>query len=90
MRIDRLDWDDYRIEHIARHSVEPEEVWEACEDPMHLAHREGRDRYRLYGQTAAGRYLFVVLERVENTVYKPITARDITQDEIRNYRRLRK
>jgi len=90
MRISRLDWDDYCIEHIARHNVELEEVWEVCEDPMHLAHREGRNRYRLYGQTAAGRYLLVVLERVEGTVYKPITARDMNQGEKRNYRRLRK
>jgi hypothetical protein len=90
MFISRLEWDDYRVEHIARHSVEPYEVWEVCEDPLHLAHREGHNRYRLYGQTMEGRYLFVVLEHVEGTVYKPITARDMTDAEKRNYRRLRK
>jgi uncharacterized DUF497 family protein len=90
MLIDRLDWDDYRIEHTARHGVEPSEVWEVCEDPLHLAHREGRDRYRVYGQTAGGRYLFLVLEHLEGTVYKPITARDMTEAERRSYRRLRK
>ena len=90
MYIERLDWDDYRIEHIARHHVEPDEVWEVCEDPLHLAHREGRNRYRLYGQTAEGRYLFVVLEHIEARLYKPITARDMTSGEKRNYRRLRK
>lgn len=51
MFISRLDWDDYRIEHIARHDVEPDEVWEVCEDPFHLARRQGHNRYRLYGQT---------------------------------------
>ncbi|MFQ5615082.1 MAG: BrnT family toxin [Anaerolineales bacterium] len=90
MYISDLDWDDYRVEHIARHEVEPFEVWEVCEDPLHLARRQGRNRYRLYGQTADGRYLFVVLERVEDTVYKPITARDMTAKEKRNVRRLRK
>jgi len=90
MFISNLSWDDYRVEHIARHGVEPHEVWEVCEDPLHLAHREGRNRYRLYGQTAAGRYLFVVLEQVEGTMYKPITARDMTDAERRNYRRLRR
>ena len=89
MLISRLAWDDYRIEHIARHNVEPHEVWEVCEDPLHLAHREGPNRYRLYGQAAGGRYLFVILEHVEGTVYKPITARDMTDGERRNYRRLR-
>ncbi len=90
MHISNLDWDDYRIEHVARHDVEPHEVWEVCEDSLHLAHREGRNRYRLYGQTIEGRYLFIVLEQVEQTVYKPITARDMTDGEKRNYRRIRR
>lgn len=90
MRIGRLDWDDYRIEHIALHDVEPVEVWEVCRDPLHLAHREGRNRYRLYGQAADGRYLFIVLEHIEGTAYKPITARDMTEGEKRGYRRLRR
>ncbi|MFN8493353.1 MAG: hypothetical protein U0350_37490 [Caldilineaceae bacterium] len=90
MYIRKLDWDDYRIEHIAYHNVEPNEVWEICEDPFHLAHREGRNRYRLYGQTAAGRYLFVVLEHIDGGKYKPITARDMTPAEKRNFRRLQK
>ena len=90
MYIGRLLWDDYRVDHIAQHDVEPDEVWEVCLDPLHLAHREGRRRYRLYGHTADGRYLFVVLEHIEHTVYKPITARDMTDGEKRGYRRLRK
>ncbi len=90
MRIVELEWDDYRIEHIALHQIKPDEVWEVCEDSLHVAHRQGRDRYRLYGQTADGRYLFVVLERVEGATYKPITARDMTDTEKRNYRRVRK
>lgn len=90
MRINRLEWDDYRIEHIAQHDVEPGEVWEVCEDPLHRAYREGHDRYRLYGQTADGRYLFIVLEHVEGAIFKPITARDMTEGERNGYRRLRK
>ncbi len=90
MYINDLDWDDYRVEHIARHNVDPYEVWEVCEDTLHLAHRQGHNRYRLYGQTVAGRYLFIVLERIEGTVYKPITARDMTTKEKRSFRRLRK
>jgi hypothetical protein len=37
MRITKLSWDDYRIDHIAQHGVESEEVWEVCEDSLHLA-----------------------------------------------------
>lgn len=90
MRITKLDWDDYRIDHIAQHDVEPEEVWEVCEDPLHLARRQQRNRYLHYGQTADGRYLFVVLEQIEDTVFKPITARNMTEGEKQNFRRLRK
>jgi uncharacterized DUF497 family protein len=90
MRITKLDWDNYRIDHVTAHGVEPEEVWEVCEDSLHLAHRQGENRYRLYGQTAGGRYLFVVLEHVEGSIYKPITARDMSEGEKQNFRRLRK
>ena len=90
MRISKLDWDDYRIDHIAQHEIGPDEVWEVCEDSLHWARREGRNRYRLYGQTRDGRYLFVVLEHVEGTIYKPITARDMTEGERQNFRRLKK
>ena len=90
MYISRLNWDDYRIEHIAKHNVEPDEVWEVWEDPVHLARRQGRNRYLVYGQAANDRYLFVVLEHIEGTVYKPITARDMTDREKKSFRRLRK
>ena len=90
MFISRLEWDDRRLQHIARHAVEADEVWEVCEDPLHLAHREGRNRYRVYGQTSGGRYLFVVLERVQGSVYRAITARDMTDAEKQGYRRLRR
>lgn len=88
MYISSLVWDDYRIDHIARHDVEPGEVEEVCDDPFHRAHREGHNRYRLYGQSSAGRYLFVVLECVEGSHYRPITARDMTPGEKRNFRKL--
>ena len=90
MYINRLDWDDYRIDHIAQHDVEPDEVWEVCEDPLHIARRKGRNRYLVYGQTIGGRYLLVVLERIQDSIYKPITARDMTVREKRNFRRVRK
>ena len=90
MYIKTIDWDDYRIEHVAQHNVEPTEVWEVCEDPFHLARRQGHNRYRVYGQTSHGRYLLVVLEHIEGTIYKPITARDMTDREKGNFKRLRR
>ena len=90
MYIRRLEWDEYRIDHIALHGVEPDEVWEVCTDRFHLAQRQGPNRYRMYGQSEEGRYLLVVLEQVRNRVYRPITARDMTDRERQNFRRLRK
>jgi len=60
MRIDELIWDDYRVEHIAAHAVSPDEVWQVCEDPLHMARREGHNRYLIFGQTNNGRHFFVV------------------------------
>jgi uncharacterized DUF497 family protein len=88
--IRNLSWDDYRVDHIARHGIDPDEVWEVCTDRSHLAHREGQNRYRVYGQTATGRYLFVVLEHTEGAVFKPITARPMTAGERQSFRRLQK
>ena len=90
MYIGELDWDDNRIDHIAQHDVDLNEVWDACEDPQHMARRQGRNRYLLYGRTGDGRYLFVVLEQVKDSVYKPITARDMTNGEKSKLRGLRK
>ncbi len=90
MRVDRLEWDNYRVEHVARHNVEPDEVQEVCDDPRHVARTEGQNRYRLYGQTQDGRYLFLVLERISGATYKPITAREMTDGERHGYRRLRR
>ena len=44
MRIDELLWDDWNIEHIAGHGVEPDEVEEACYDPHHWVERAGTTR----------------------------------------------
>ncbi len=88
MKITRLDWNDRRVEHIVRHDVDPDEVWEICEDPRHRVRKQGQDRYLLYGQTYAGRYLFVVLEYLEHGIFAPITARDMTDGEKKNFRRL--
>jgi len=90
MHISKLEWDNYRIDHVAKHDVEPYEVWEVCKHALHKARREGRNRYRIYGQTVEGRYLFVVLEHIEGGRYKPITARDMTDGEKHNYKRLLK
>ena len=90
VRLNSLEWDNYRVEHVARHNEEPDEVQEICDDPRHVARAEGHNRYRLYGQTRDGRYLFVVLEQISGATYRPITAREMTDGERRGYRRVRR
>ena len=86
MRFDRLLWDDWNVEHIARHEVTPEEVEQVCRFKPKI--RRGRcGRYLVLGRTAEGRYLLVVLSPKDGGKMKPITARDMDDKERRLYQR---
>jgi len=86
VRISELEWDDENIEHIAGHNVNPEEVEDVCFG-VHLGRRESGRRYVLSGQTAAGRYLNVVVEQVGKWRSRPITAFEMSEAYRRRYRR---
>jgi uncharacterized DUF497 family protein len=81
-----LDWDDESVGHIDKHAIEPEEV-EAVYLRRHLRERGRRGRLYILGQTAAGRYLFIVLARRRSGHYRVITAREMTPQERKRYRR---
>jgi hypothetical protein len=91
--IAELHWRDDRVDHIARHSVRPEEVEDALfEDVAGLLLRVGpaeRDPqetlYRYFGRTAAGRYLMIALLHLGEGVAIPLTARDMTAAERRRF-----
>ncbi len=85
-----LDWDDDRIDHIAEHNIDISEVLELYYAP-HLRGRAERNKFELYGQTAAGRYLLVVVgrRRWSNSDWL-VTARDMTPAERRYYQRRRR
>ena len=90
MIITELEWDDENIGHIARHNVNYQEVEHVCFG-IHISEKEGKERYILSGQTAAGRYLTVVIERVGKGLFRPITAFEMSENYKRRYRkRLRK
>lgn len=84
MKVNRLDWNENRREHIAEHRVSIEEVEEIAFG-KHYAVRTKQDRYRLIGQTDSGRYLVVIVEPGEYGWFYPITARDATKNERRLY-----
>ncbi len=83
-RISSLEWDDANREHIDRHGVTPYEVEEVCfSRPLLMKSRHGT---RLaYGQTLAGRYLFVVLRLIDGDGARCITARTMTDKERQFY-----
>ncbi|MEO8601366.1 MAG: hypothetical protein ABI629_02205 [bacterium] len=64
MRIHELLWPHDRVDHIARHDVEPTEVEDVCfGDSLVLrARAEGENPvYQVLGQTDRGRYLLCVV-----------------------------
>lgn len=78
-----------REEHIARHSVTLVEVEQVAYGTPYIS-RTRQGRYRLIGQTDAGRYLTVFVASRGRDVYGLVTARDATDSERRLYQDRRK
>ena len=87
MEIKSFRWDINTIEHIANHSVSPDEVEEVTFDDEPYIRKGRQDRRYLYGQTIGGRYLFVVYILLPIKEAKVITARDMDEKEKRLYLR---
>lgn len=87
IKINGFKWNERNEKHImGRHNVtksEAEEVFMG--DPYFRIGRDGT-RY-VYGQTSAGRYLFIVYLYLENGLAWVITARDMTDGERKLYLR---
>ena len=81
-----LQWDDENVAHIARHKVSPQEVEDVCFG-FHIYEKENGQRYILSGQTAAGRYLNVVVEQIGKGLVRPITAFEMSESYQRNYKK---
>ncbi len=85
-RIESLEIDDHILEKIeSKHSVSFAEVEEAClSDRRHV--RRGREGlYKVFSQTASGRYLLVVLIDLGGGNWRVATAREMTDSERRLY-----
>ena len=92
MKIQEFIWTEDRIDHIAQHGVNPEEVEEVCfGSPLVLrAKSEGENPvYYVLGQTAGGRYLFCVVIRFPDSKGYPVTARSMTNKERQRYNQWR-
>ena len=85
IRIKELTWDERAEEHIARHGVTYDEVAEAVEN---IKYTRPSGEYRLVlGQTAAGRYITVILDDEGDGFWYLVTAREMSASERRLIRR---
>ena len=86
LRIESLEIDDYILEKIeSKHSVSFEEVEEACLSEKRHVRRSREGLYKVFGRTAAGRYVLVVLANLGTGNWKIVTARQMTDNERRLY-----
>lgn len=86
MNIGELIWDDENIEHIARHNVTPQEVEDVCFG-LHLSEKASGGRYVMSGQSTAGRYMNVVVQRIGDRLFRPITAFEMSDNYKSRYKK---
>ena len=82
-----LVWSDESEAHIARHNVTPSEVEEIVNSRPRWEHPGVEDSTLVYGRTDAGRHLLVVLVESVDGRWYVATARDLTETEMRTFRR---
>jgi len=84
-------WNEWNVEHIAKHGVLPEEAEYVVRWPW-PAHprKEGRNKYASRGQTESGRFLQVVYVYDPPGVAYVIHARPLDEAEKRRLRRRRR
>ncbi|HEU5314916.1 MAG TPA: BrnT family toxin [Chloroflexota bacterium] len=89
-----FDWDDGNSDKNLVHGVSDDEIEEVFLNEEHrllvryLGDQRGEPRYRALGRADAGRYLFVAFtfrRRDGTRLIRPISARDMTPSERRQY-----
>ena len=81
-----------RIEHIARHSVTPEEFEEVCFGQALVLRKKSEGKnpvYYVLGQTLSGKYLLCIVISFPDGNGYPVTARAMTVREQQHYQRWR-
>lgn len=89
LRIESLEIDDHILDKIeSKHSVTFAEVEEACLSEGRHVRRSREGMYKLFSQTAAGRYILVVLVNLGRGCWKVVTARQMTDSEKQLYSKI--
>lgn len=81
-------WDEWNVEHLAKHGVRPDEAEHVVEHASHgdTAYR-GDGKYLAWGPGHGGRFLQVVFVVDEDGSVYVIHARGLTENEKRKYRK---
>lgn len=93
MKIHQIIWPEDRIDHIASHGIDPEEVEEVCFGQALVLRAKSKGENPIYyvlGQTAEGRYLFCVVIQFPDGNGYPVTARSMTRKERQRFNRWKK
>ena len=85
VQIRHLEWDERNQEHIARHSVSPEEAFEVVRNKPFVTRGRG-NTFRVIGQTNGGRYWTLYVAPRSGGFFYVVTARDATDNERRVFR----
>ncbi len=88
LRVESLEIEDHILEKLeSKHKVSFAEVRDAClAERLHV--RRGREGlYKVFSQTAEGRYILVILVDLGASHWRIVTARDMTDSERRLYLR---
>ena len=89
LRILDFEWDDGNSLHLQLgHGISPEEAEEVfAHKPFFRKTKKGH--YAVFGPTSEGRYLTIVFELQQKGIARPITGWDMSQKEIRYYKKHR-
>jgi uncharacterized DUF497 family protein len=86
LRIESLEIDDHILDKIeSKHCISFTEVEESCLSDRRHIRRDREGLYKVFSQTAAGRYILVVLVNMGGADWRVATAREMTDSERRLY-----
>ena len=90
MKIHKLIWPQDRIDHIAAHQIEPQDVEDVCFGQSLILRAKSKGKnpvYYVLGQAETGQYLFCVIIQFPDGNGYPVTARLMTRTERRRFNR---
>ncbi len=67
-------WNDEIIEHLAQHGVSPADFEQVVSNPDAIGESRSTGRPCCWGETADGRTLFCVFEKIDQNTILPMTA----------------